>query len=325
MGPMDNEMQFDYPYLEDYFGSTRLLLDSLPEQHERWSAFNPSIGSDGAGNLAITVRSSNYRIDKDFGIPDVELSQIRNKLWFSELDSDLKLVNLREISVVGLAHKPGVEDARLFWRDGEWFIVAATLDTVAVNRRSRLSLFSLNTDESTATYIKTYGSWDANRSEKNWMPLAYGHTDEFDYIYSSSGVYRQGTFILFEENDRAVSNFRGGSCLLPLDDGTYLAVIHQTYARSHQTFDMENQQMIASSIRNYTHRFVRYSQTGMAIEHSPEFYFDGPGIEFAAGMALVGEKLVISYGREDSTAHLATIPLVAVLDLLTPSKDDDDI
>jgi hypothetical protein len=321
---MDAEMQFDYPYLEDYFGTTRRLLDAIPGQHERWSAFNPSIGSDGAGNLAITVRSSNYRIDRDFGIPDIELSQIRNKLWFSELDSDLKLVNLREISVVGLDHVAGVEDARLFWKDGGWHILAVTLDSDSSNRRSRLNLFSLDTENSTATFIETYQSWDANRSEKNWMPLAYGHTDEFDYIYSSSGVYRQGVFILFEESDKVASNFRGGSCLVPIGDGTYLSVVHQTYTRTHKVFDMERQELNASQVRNYTHRFVRYSKTGMAIEYSPEFYFDGPGIEFAAGMALVSENLVISYGREDATAHLATIPMSAALDLLTPTEDEND-
>lgn len=321
---MDTEMQFDYPYLEDYFGTTRLLLDALPEQHDRWSAFNPSIGSDGAGNYAITVRSSNYRIDREFGIPDIELGQIRNKLWFSELDSDLNLLNLREISVVGLEHAPGIEDARLFFKNGQWYVVAVTLESESTGRRSRLNLFLLDAENSTATYVKTYGSWDANRSEKNWMPLAYGHSDEFEYVYSSAGVYQGGTFILFEELDRTASNFRGGSCLLPLDDGTYLAVVHQTYTRSHHVFDMERQELVASKVRNYTHRFVRYSQTGMAIEYSPEFYFDGPGIEFAAGMVLVGEKLVISYGREDATSHLATIPLSAALDLLTPTASDDD-
>jgi hypothetical protein len=320
---MDQEMQFDYPYLEDYFGSTRLLLDQLPEQHERWSAFNPSIGTDGQGTYAIVVRSSNYRIDREFGVPDIELSQIRNRLWFSELDLDLNLVNLRRFDVVGLDHAAGIEDARLFWRDGRWYVLAVTLKSVVSNRKARLNLFVLDTDANTATYIKTYPSWDANRSEKNWMPIAYGHTDEFEYVYSSAGAYNQGVFILFGEEDAVASNFRGGSCLVPLEDGSYLAVVHQTYVRTHKSFDVEAGQLVASKVRNYTHRFVRYSKTGMAIEYSPEFYFDGPGIEFAAGMAQVGENLVISYGREDATAHLATIPLSAALDLLSP-KDEED-
>jgi hypothetical protein len=88
---------------------------------------------------------------------------------------------------------------------------------------------------------------------------------------------------------------------------------------------MDLGKLVASKVRNYTHRFVRYSNSGSVIEYSPEFYFDGPGIEFAAGMVILDEKLVISYGKEDATAHLAMIPLDAVLELMTPSGDIDDL
>lgn len=320
----EKTMLFDYPYIEDYFGKTRKILDQLPGQHERWSAFNPSIGSDGAGNMAITVRSSNYRLDYKYGIPDLDLGQIRNRLWFSELDSDLNLVNLRQISIVGLDHQAGIEDARLFWSDGAWHILAATLGAVASRRIARLNLFKLDPKTSTATFVKSYKSFDADRSEKNWMPVAHGSGHQFDYIHSSGGVVVGDKFIMSGIDDKVLSTFRGGSCLLPLGDGTYLAVVHHTYTKMvANDYDSDSGVATASRVRTYTHRFVRYGASGSVLEYSPEFYFDGPGVEFAAGLVLVGDTLVISYGRDDSSANLAQIPLSVALDLLTPALDDE--
>lgn len=316
-------MLFDCPYIEDYFGKTQLLLDQLPGQHERWSVFNPSIGSDGAGNLAITFRSSNYRLDYKYGIPDLDLGQIRNRLWFSELDSDLNLVNLRRIEVVGLDHQAGIEDARLFWSDGAWHILAATLGGVSSRRIARLNLFELDPKNSTATFVKSYKSFDADRSEKNWMPVAHGVGHKFDYIHSSGGVVVGDKFIMSGIDDKVVSTFRGGSCLLPLGDGTYLSVVHHTYSRLvANDYDPNNSSATASRIRTYTHRFVRYGSSGSVLEYSPEFYFDGPGVEFAAGMTLLDDELLISYGKDDCSANLARIPLSVALDLLTPITDE---
>jgi hypothetical protein len=44
-----------------------------------------------------------------------------------------------------------------------------------------------------------------------------------------------------------------------------------------------------------------------------EFQFIGPGIEFAAGMVEMGDDLVVSFGKEDVSSHIAVIPRSMVL------------
>jgi hypothetical protein len=318
---MPKELKFDYPYLEDFGGTTRRFLDTLPGLQDEWSVFNPSVGCSPESGYAVLLRSSNYSIT-ELGIPSRALSAIKNDLWFSELDENLAPTNLRKISVNGdipLFH--GVEDARLLWRDGAWHFLAVVYDD---NRITRLNLFRLSPDDNNAKHLEEFPSWESTRLEKNWMATAVDTNPNFDFIYSATGIVKDRKIILSPVEDEMVGEIRGGSALWDLEDGSYLAVVHTVYYTKKVTPNPEGEGFFKSYIRNYTHQLARYDNYGKLIEISEEFVFDGPGVEFAAGLVEKDGDFIISYGREDSSANLAIISKNDALSLLGPVGDDFD-
>lgn len=319
---MSKEFRFDYPYIEDFGGTTAVFLDTAPNGKENWTAFNPSIGFSPEKGYAVTVRSSNYRIS-EYGIPDIVLPAIKNELWFSELDPDLNPVNLRQLEVSGpIDLSQGVEDARLFWKNDSWYVLGVIQRVSSSNRKTRLALFELDVEKNTAVHVKTYESWETSRSEKNWMPVAYGDNANFDYVYSSAGVVKGDYYILNATSDEYINALRGGSCLWPLSDGTYLAITHSTYVKDNVFYDKETNGFAKTQMRTYTHQFVHYDAYGKVAEVSEEFVFDSPSIEFAAGLVGVGEDFVISYGSNDVSANFAVIPKKTVMSLLGPTGEE---
>lgn len=313
---MSKKLRFDYPYIEDFGAQTRVLLNEDPEGRADWNAFNPSIGASPDGSHAVLLRTSNYYIT-ELGVPNRQLSSIKNELWFSELDDELNLIDLRKISVVGsLELHQGVEDARLLWRDGAWYFTAVTYKEEA--RVARLHMFALFPEDNIARHLYELPSWEASRSEKNWMAPAIEKSPHFDFVYGPTGVYSNGRFIFRPVEDKYVDSIRGGSSLWDLQDGSYLSITHTVYYTEKVTEAIDGEGFYQTFIRNYTHQFARYDSYGKLLELSEEFVFDSPGIEFAAGLVEKDGNLLISYGREDSSANLATISKASVLSLLNP-------
>jgi hypothetical protein len=94
---------------------------------------------------------------------------------------------------------------------------------------------------------------------------------------------------------------------LDLGDGTYLALNHILYTRKTRTYDQRMFGMRDGLYKNYTHVFVRYDERGRLIAMGDEFQFIGPGIEFAAGLVEMSDDLVVSFGKEDVSSHIAVI------------------
>lgn len=322
---MAKKMKFDYPYFEDFGGSTKKILRHVLPEQPVWSATNPSIGYCPEQGYAMTVRSSNYTINPQFGSLDVTIGdKIRCYVWFSELDEDLNLVNLRQIDLKVEGNPEihrGVEDARLFARDGQWYFTGVMLENHTP--RARLVLYKLDIEKNEAYFIKKYESWDSERVEKNWMLPALEDNPNFDFIYTGDGIYKDDKFILDPVINGEIASMRGGSCLWPLEDGSYIAVTHCVYARPIEYFDKKRFGNVRSAIRNYTHQFVRFSNTGKVLEMSEEFVFDHPGIEFAAGLVEKDGNFIISYGNEDVASCLATIPREKALALLAPVSEEE--
>lgn len=322
---MTKKMQFDYPYLEDWGGLNKKILRHVLPDQPAWSATNPSIGFCPKQGYAITFRSSNYTINPQYGSLDVSIGdKIRCYVWFSELDDELNLVNLRQISFK-IPENPefyrGVEDARLFSRNGEWYFTGVIMESHTP--KARMGVFKLDTTSNTALLVEKYEGWDTERLEKNWLVASIESNPNFDFIYGGSGIYKDKKFILNSLTDENVSSLRGGSQLWPLNDGSYIAICHYTYFKKIQFYDKNRFASVESALRNYTHVFVRYSYTGKVIEISPEFVIKEPGIEFACGLVEKNGNFLISYGREDIASYLASISKEKVLSLLVPVEDEE--
>lgn len=300
-----------YPLFEDLGGQAYLLADS---KNPNWSLFNPSIGVDGNGNYAIVFKSSNFKL----GFPEYHIKlthgdSVQNRVYFAEIENDFKtLKNFSEVTLLGLPFpsKKGVEDFRLFWRDGSWWLLGAIQYLNSCN----LGLFKYNKELKEATFVKIFESpYGASYPEKNWM-LPYEENPNFDFIYNCGKTIKNGAII----SDQKITNmnFRGGSCLLDLGDKTYLSIVHRHFGAKYSWYQPELSGVINGVIRNYLHCFVRYDWNGQIIQYTEPFQFISPGVEFAAGLVEYGDDLIISFGKQDASSHIAKISKEKVLSLL---------
>lgn len=111
-------------------GTTGPLLRYPDKDDTDWSAFNPSIGWAEPRGYAMLIRSSNYLLSKKTGAVRLNTGRdICTRTWFSEVSGDLSLDHLREVQFDhgSLSIKRGVEDARLFYRNGDWHFTAVML------------------------------------------------------------------------------------------------------------------------------------------------------------------------------------------------------
>lgn len=270
-----------------------------PEKTKAWSSFNPSISQNPDGKLAVVIRSSNYLLGQYQNYANLTVeADIRNRVFFADVNEKLGLKNLREVEFLG-KYKRGVEDCRLLWRDGGWHFLGVILEKEHTPV-ARVGLFKYDEKNNVAKLIEKYEGPDPKRIEKNWGALAVGKSSEFDFIYDTERVYKDGKLVKLSRPQKKYSMLRGGTQLIEWEDG-YLSVMHITGKTTERvmnprTFTFEN-----AHFRDYTHVFVKYDLSGNLVAVSSPFIFDVGWIEFAAGLTRIGDDLVISYGVDDAS------------------------
>lgn len=326
---MTKHFNKDYPSLKEFGATTSKIRDFVVEDDEHWTAFNPSIAYSPKYGYAVTVRSSNYIIDVESGerATITTSGTVRNQLWFSELDDNLQIVNLRQVGFdrSGPSLARGVEDARLFWKDDSWYFNCVLYEREHTPK-GRIALYRYDVETNTAFFIKKWESLNSEATEKNWVIAPEGNPN-FDFIYGPTSIVKNDLIISKPCSDEFLSAIRGGSNLISLVDGSYLALAHTTEVRmrydTEKIEDSDDIKIFPKYFRQYLHLFVRYDNYGNIIEVSDQFYFDVLNTEFAAGMVEHGDDLVISYGVGDVTAHLAVLPKRTALEMLHPANEDE--
>jgi glycosyltransferase involved in cell wall biosynthesis len=210
-------------------------------------------------------------------------------------------------AVVG-ARIQGYEDLRPFaWRGRLWG-VATVLDR-GPSGLPEIALLKLREEEDSVRVraVHVQRGMGTDRPQKNWMPLVRG--DELLLVYGCDPtvILRVDPETLqASELERSVpslelSSLRGSSQAIPIDEG-FLCVIHEA-------FDSD-------AGRRYVHRFVRLDRDLAIDTVSDPFRFEHTGIEFCAGLARVGDRLLVSYGVEDREACVASVDLDEVVRFL---------
>jgi hypothetical protein len=94
----------------------------------------------------------------------------------------------------------------------------------------------------------------------------------------------------------AADAISGSSQVIPFKCG-FLSVVHEARQHPH------------TGKRYYQHRFVWYDKSKTMQRITKPFYFHDKVIEFVAGVAWHpnGKSIMISYGREDKEAWIATV------------------
>lgn len=288
-------------------GEVRNLRRLVDPEVKIWSAFNPSIGMSPDGKYAIAIRSSNYVV-----FPSGELyvtvgGPIKNQVWFSELDNDLKITNLRQIdfSNCGYSIQRGVEDPKLMWRDGGWNFTGVLMEREHTPV-ARHCYCEMDKSATKVVKIEKHLGVEAKKPEKNWM-TPYERSPHFDYIYGPSAIIKDDKMIHTLLDKKEYTGLRGNTHLHALGDGTYLCVMHKLWSKEYTVYSDRHFSNITAKDKNYFHYFVRFDERGTLIEISEPFQFVSRGIEFAAGLVEKDGHYVISFGKADVSSHLGII------------------
>lgn len=297
----------DIPNIQRLGGTVVDLRRFTREDNRNWSATNPSIGRHPKKGYAVAIRSSNYVIDKNGSYKVTEGGKIKAEIWFSELDKDLKIKDLRRIDTSGFPEiVRGLEDPKLFVRDGSWYITCVTME--AHTPRARMAIARLDAKCIKIVELTKFPGIDSARPEKNWM-LSYDKNPNFDFVYGPNSVVKDKRLMTWMTDNPDISALRGTTNLHSLGDGTYLAVTHRMFGKASTVYVPQTFGTVDTYLRKYVHYFTRYNNEGMIIGLSKGFNFYQPGVEFAGGIVSRGSDLLISFGREDVSSHIAILPL----------------
>ena len=321
-----------------------------------WSAYNPSICYTEEHGYLVLLRSSNgwlkdHRpewqtpVGEELTTADSYLTPgewyaaayitpqqgseklFRNRMFIAKLNPKaLTLSNIREIDLTEaynsfpISLTRGIEDGRLY-HDGTDLRISATIfesREVSYARICNVKL-DMSGEHPKGVSLEMYDSPRGEEIvEKNWMPIhkpsLYSDVD-FDYLYDSGYTY--------SIKDQDITHVggpelpvRGGSQLVGLDNGTMLAIVHQTVTAEFIRFANITKPPLMR--RRYAHRFIQYDEKGRIIKVTDPFNFIDKSIEFASGICIDQNRVLVTFGALDSSAHIASFPLKNVLSALRP-------
>jgi len=298
------------------FGATSKQLPYEPAAP--FVAANPSVHFDGK-KWRCVVRALNYRIvnGHSYEPPDGVIQSHNVMLELTDNFDIERTISMKDLDSTARTNFPvhGYEDCRLFSVGGRFFCTATVCDFSFTRPGLReIVLLVLDSNYCITSARPLRGSW-SEHNQKNWMPLADAPGDHTKIVYSLCPTslldLNTAKREAIEESVLPIANphLRGGSQLVPINDG-YLCLVHDV------TF--------SGTYRVYLHRFVWLDDKFVVRKMSDLFYFQHRGIEYAAGLAYnisgvthAGDaKLVASYSVSDASAHLATFPLYRVMQAL---------
>jgi len=292
-----------------------------------WTCFNPSLVRSETGELLAAVRSANYRIGSDGNYIFADKGGILNKSFLVGLTEELCISwTVPLVAPGGVEAFPcrikGYEDIRLVRAGGATYGLATVRDRHS-HGLCRVALLEIDSDGSVRRDM-VLESPDPARHEKNWVPFPL--TEEGGELAVRTGlVYQWGPIVLWEldlasgalhqdgpsgaihqSGLRVASSLapgaRGGTQGVVLGDGV-LFVVHYAV-------------LMQDGTRRYPHQFVLLDEGLQFSGASPMFFFLHRGVEFATGLCLEGDSLLMSFGSDDSTAWIARCRVEAVLGLI---------
>jgi predicted GH43/DUF377 family glycosyl hydrolase len=303
-------------------GRVQSILTTVNPFNNSWVVFNPALGKTSEGQLFCIFRVANFVKDNEQASGWrvlIDGYDYKNVLYYGNLSDKYEVSDLEELVIKGGPNLVrGLEDPRVFQREDGWYLLATYMEKWS--EESRMIVYKLDLETKVATFVKLYNGHSLAVAEKNWMPTYDKANPNFDFIYSSTGIYKDDQIILSTTSNKNLNNLRGGAPLYPLNDGSYISICHiQDKDQKAKIFE---DKVKLYDVCNYTHVFVRYNNYGKIIERSPEFVFEDYHVEFASGLIEHEGNFLITYGINDLTSSLAIIPKDNVLKMLFPVDEE---
>ncbi len=275
-----------------------------------WAALNPSVTRHG-DQVWTTVRTVNYKITetghyeiqaKDGSITNDNPISTRN--FLVRLGPELKPELTREIlSPIGIPAPlfplvVGFEDMRLIsWKGSLWTLSCMRemnpegwCEQVLTRITEEGNGYRLDSLKKLLPAVRQH--------EKNWMPRVSAH-GSLQFVYRLGKVVNTDAKVVRDSPTRwSTDHISGGSQVVTLPTGQQFAIVHEARIKP-------------DAKRYYSHRFALLDADGRPNAISLPFTLHDKVIEFVSGACVHpdGKRLIISYGREDKEAWLATIDL----------------
>lgn len=254
---------------------------------------SPGIIKNEKGYL-VNLRHVSYEIDKNTGAyleaSDKSLCKIVNTLNSRiQLNKSFEVVNIKtyETPDYNKNYANGIEDIRLF---NHGSVVKFSGNHWEKHEKINVVTGDYDENESKLTYL-VLDSPFTQAYEKNWA--AFLHKDKLKWIYNWSpiqiGEINNEKFTITETKSKFLYNFRGSSPGVVVDNQLWFL----THCVEH------------TNPRRYYHAFVILDNDSLEyIKHSNLFTFESKKIEFAVGMEIIDNKLIITHSTWDSKAYL---------------------
>jgi predicted GH43/DUF377 family glycosyl hydrolase len=292
--------------------------------------FNPSIFVDGE-DIFVNIRHCQYTLyhselnnyEHQYG-PLVYLNPENDRTltttnYICKLDKNLDTTKVLKVNTSKLDQKPlwefvGLEDARIVKWDQKYYLCGVRRDTTT-HGQGRMELSEIQILEDTVEEISRQripapGKNDSY-CEKNWMPILdqpfcfvkWTNPTEvvkYDVDNKTCETIHLGNFI------RRDKDLRGGTQVIPWKDG-YLTLNHET-----NLYRSEAGRKNAT----YRHRFTFWDKNWNVNKISEEFSFMEAKIEFACGMSVYGDYVLITFGFQDNASYVLKTPIKLIEDML---------
>ena len=230
--------------------------------------------------------------------------------FICELNPDsLEIINYKEVDTSLLDVKPiwefvGLEDGRLVNWDDKMQLTGVRRDTTT-NGVGRMELSELKNNFKEISRIRIEPIDKNSYCEKNWMPILdmpYHYvkwTSPTEIVKYDIKTKKTSQVCLVEQNVSFKRDIRGGSQVVKYKD-YYVALTHEVNLWNNEQGKKDAQ---------YYHRFIVWDKDWNIVHYSDEFKFADARIEFSCGIHFEGDKLLITFGFQDTTAFILTMPI----------------
>jgi hypothetical protein len=271
---------------------------------------NPSILWNGK-DLTINIRNVQYALyhsefeqhfQNQWGClaylnPEDDVT-LRTKNYLSINGSNYNLVDTNKLDTKPLWEFIGLEDARVVEWENKLFLCGVRRDTTEIGV-GRMELSEIVDGKEINRYrIEPPNGY--TYCEKNWMPILdmpfhfVKWTNPTEIVKVNLETLSSETILIKQQPINVARDIRGGSQVISYKN-YYIAVTHEVDLWVNQKNNKD---------ANYYHRFIVWDKDWNIVKYTEDFKFLGANIEFCCGLTKRLDKILLTFGFQDTTAFL---------------------
>jgi hypothetical protein len=279
---------------------------------------NPSIYFDGE-KLHCNLRYVEYalfhseneqKFQNQWGVlsylhPEDDLKLRTKNAYTSDYGNvDFEFIDTSLLDVEPMWEFVGLEDARIVVWEGKTYLCGVRRDTTT-NGVGRMELSEI-VDGKEVNRYRIEPPQGYTYCEKNWMPVVdmpfhfVKWTNPTEVVKVNIETLTSETIVNSMQPlaSKLERDIRGGSQVISYKE-YYIALVHEVKLWHNEKSNKDGQ---------YYHRFVVWDKEWNIVHLSEDFKFFGANIEFSCGMVFANDNFHISFGFQDSSSYLLSVP-----------------